>query len=784
MTSPLMEDAAAKLVAAILQDPSAKSASKRYHFAQLHASSGQNPTSGLTANTCNEDLTSGLAFCQKLDSSGTTVVSDVSLSAWWEQQSRRRAAQAVHRDLARHFVKNLMAESLASNTDGFVGESDMTPASVCAECEAAQSTESEEMPEPPQTLPPAPRKLRPINIEVLKRPVTPQEVKKALSHIAAHAPLSVQIRSEASCILDQSTAVSNFATALGAILESAGALWRWGECAGSKPHRHAVHGLKKCRMFSEPTAVLMLTFLEILSARLLPEVAKSLNPLQRWRHKHEVKSSTSKVRATLASTQARSKRVVQQALQARVENLQAMRLRLRQRFDFPLSQGFCYDGAGEAFGKLFAGLRIEVDLCKACFCSPIPELSADALRKQGESDSSSDDEDDLDHAPQEYELVGEALTVIKADLRCCGSTMPHNLILHCLRSLGFGPEWLGFFKVFLEAPLPSGRQTKRGMPLGSSLSTLLLEIVCSFLDLWLHADLFQQSKVCKSAHMAVPLRHGEKVAAASPEGPVLASLRCGDDVWLITRAPDASMVWARLKELHIKCGLILNMEDSGSVTLGGAQVDKSSISELEQRPCWSLLQLTPNGSWRVAGWRLAPRIARALAEIEAPGPSLFQRIRIFNRHVDALLRQGGFHEDLREALQPLHVCISSMFDKAAEEGFNSLALGVEAAPAKLDKSSFGALLSSLLWWPRQSGGLGARHIFIALHGEENRIAPLVPADLCSGQPLEQHVQSALQLAPARSDRYESRLQMLFASLIQDTFGTTTVLDSRYTALLI
>lgn len=329
------------------------------------------------------------------------------------------------------------------------------------------------------------------------------------------------------------------------------------------------------------------------------------------------------------------------------------------------------------------------------------------------------------------------------------------------------------------------------MPLGPSLSTLLLEIAGCFLDLWLHRIFLQRAKLSKkhcakagSAKVDPPLH-----VAAKLGHPVLASLRCGDDIWLITRTAHASDVWALFKDLYRDCGLVLNLDDSGSVIIaGGPPKDSTALEDLQRRPCWSLLQLTPQCTWKVADWRLAPRVNRALEEVRAHGLTMLHRIRIFNRHVDALMRQGGFHEELLDGLDPLHQCISSLYLKAIESGTESYlpspSLFSEktgtASPAMAAKS-YGELLSALLWWPRKSGGLGARHLAMALHDGQDWLVPLLK--LGPQKSLEAAVQSATRSSFSRNDHYDSHLRTLLGPLIQDLFGTATLLDSRYTALL-
>jgi hypothetical protein len=229
---------------------------------------------------------------------------------------------------------------------------------------------------------------------------------------------------------------------------------------------------------------------------------------------------------------------------------------------------------------------------------------------------------------------------------------------------------------------------------------------------------------------------------------------------------------------------MLNMGDSGAVTFSGAGVESSSGLELEQRPCWSLLQLTPDGTWTVAEWRLTPRVRRALAEVEAPDMPLLRRVHVFNRHMDALLRQGGFHEELRGGLQPLHLSIASFFQKAVEDFARPLRHCADEADSTFEQDPLGSVLPPLLWWPRKSGGLGAKHVVLALHGDDNRNMPLLRADIASGQPLELHLPNLLHPPQPRKDCYESHLHAVCGPQIQDLFGTSTIMDSQFTALLV
>merc|ERR1719181_407035 len=148
---------------------------------------------------------------------------------------------------------------------------------------------------------------------------------------------------------------------------------------------------------------------------------------------------------------------------------------------------------------------------------------------------------------------------------------------------------------------------------------------------------------------------------------------------------------------------------------------------------------------------------------------MIYRIKLFNRHVDALLRQGGFHKELQVGLHQLHTCIASQFRSSIE---NAVTSGIVFSSAKLESDDLGKLLSILLWWPRRCGGLGAKHVAVALHDEDSRLAPLLSRTAGSSKVLQSCVNSALHVTSSRGDHYGSHLQAILGPVIEDTFGTS------------
>jgi hypothetical protein len=165
--------------------------------------------------------------------------------------------------------------------------------------------------------------------------------------------------------------------------------------------------------------------------------------------------------------------------------------------------------------------------------------------------------------------------------------------------------------------------------------------------------------------------------------------------------------------------------------------------------------------------------------VELEGQTLLDRIRIYNRHVDSLLRQGGFHEQLRHALLPLHRSIKLSFEKAVADYFASSG----AEPRSFEKAS-GSSLAPVLWWPRRSGGLGARHHLVLLHDACSCLSSRLPKELSvDPSALQTHFQRMSDVPASRNESYETMLRNLFGPLISELFGTHTVLDERYTSLL-
>merc|ERR1712087_785586 len=107
---------------------------------------------------------------------------------------------------------------------------------------------------------------------------------------------------------------------------------------------------------------------------------------------------------------------------------------------------------------MFASLNAEFELCSAVHGTRNSERSKSHDKKASEElcgDTASEASDNSESEATDFEIVGEDLTAMKVDLRSFSKTVPHRLVLHCLRALGVDEGWLTFFARYMAAPLPS-----------------------------------------------------------------------------------------------------------------------------------------------------------------------------------------------------------------------------------------------------------------------------------------------------------------------------------------
>lgn len=143
-------------------------------------------------------------------------------------------------------------------------------------------------------------------------------------------------------------------------------------------------------------------------------------------------------------------------------------------------------------------------------------------------------------------LRGE-FTVIRSDFKWFGPSLPHATILAVLKFFGVQKEWLGFFRVFLEAPVKfvqdgpdaAPQVRKRGIPMSYALSTCFGEAVLFCMD------------YAVNQHV---------------DGAFL--YRLHDDFWFWGEEKTCVKAWKAMSEFAQVMGIGFNEEKTGTVRLG------------------------------------------------------------------------------------------------------------------------------------------------------------------------------------------------------------------------
>jgi hypothetical protein len=212
------------------------------------------------------------------------------------------------------------------------------------------------------------------------------------------------------------------------------------------------------------------------------------------------------------------------------------------------------------------------------------------------------------------------LHVVKIDLKDFYASIPHDVLLTVLETVGVPERDRQFFRRFLSPPLlaaPGAKPVRmsRGVPMGLTLSGALAELLLRFLDL----------HVRRRARVRV--------------------VRLVDDVCLLTpRAEDALAGWRAVEEFCAACGLQINQAKSGAVCLGGPP----PAGLPRDRPRWGMLELHDRGDWHVHAETFQAHLAQTRQRVEAAA-SIFARVQQYNANARFLLNALALSADLGEA---------------------------------------------------------------------------------------------------------------------------------------
>ncbi|KAL2185352.1 hypothetical protein L209DRAFT_733219 [Thermothelomyces heterothallicus CBS 203.75] len=303
---------------------------------------------------------------------------------------------------------------------------------------------------------------------------------------------------------------------------------------------------------------------------------------------------------------------------------------------------------------------------------------------------------------------GHGVALVQTDLQWYATGLPHSTIFAVMRYIGFGQDWIDFFKKYLESPLNldaasdnrpqlGPRIRKRGVPMAHSSEKFTGELVLFFMDL----------------------------AVNRKTGVLL--YRLHDDIWLVGEPERSAQAWKCMQTFARVFGLEFNKSKTGSVYLpGSAKRDPTIARTLPAGPVRiGFLCLDPE----TGKWGIDDKLVAA--------------------HVDQLKKQLSECNSVLSWVQTWNSCIGRFFSHTFGEP--AYCFGRKHIDAVLDtyrlmmkrlfpgsdgkegsvvehikgmiQDRFGAsnLPDSFIYLPEQLGGLGLRNPFVSLFLVRNKI---------------------------------------------------------------
>jgi hypothetical protein len=297
------------------------------------------------------------------------------------------------------------------------------------------------------------------------------------------------------------------------------------------------------------------------------------------------------------------------------------------------------------------------------------------------------------------------LYVIKIDLKDFYGSIPHDVLLTVLHLLGVQADDLQFFERYLKVPIQFDTDmlmSARGIPNGRTLSNMFAELLLVLLDHY----------IVESANVMI--------------------VRLLDDICILTPDPDnAIKAWRAVGEFCNQCGLAVNLEKSGAVCIGGTLPPELP----NQPPTWMMLQLDPDGAWRIHEPTFKRYLNAARGRVNA-AQSILSRVEVFNAEVEYLKTELALSAPLgtvhREAINR----VLMQFDRDLLGGQRVVNAVTDLIQIHFPQDEATRNIpESWLYWPITAGGLGLKHIAsivtsFALTAKQHIVNP-IPSDRSS-----------------------------------------------------
>jgi hypothetical protein len=212
------------------------------------------------------------------------------------------------------------------------------------------------------------------------------------------------------------------------------------------------------------------------------------------------------------------------------------------------------------------------------------------------------------------------VALVQTDMQWYATGLPHSTIFAVMRYIGFGQDWVDFFKKYLEAPLNldaasddrpqlGPRTRKRGVPMAHASEKFTGELVLFFMDL-----------------------------AVNRETGILL-YRLHDDIWLVGEPERSARAWSCMQSFAKVFGLDFNKAKTGSVYLPGSAKRDATIATT-----------LPAGPVKIGFLCLDPETGKWVIDQKLVGA-----------HVDQLKRQLADCKSVLSWVQTWNSCIGRFF---------------------------------------------------------------------------------------------------------------------------
>jgi hypothetical protein len=269
--------------------------------------------------------------------------------------------------------------------------------------------------------------------------------------------------------------------------------------------------------------------------------------------------------------------------------------------------------------------------------------------------------------------------IAKLDLRDYFASIPHDVLLTTVRSLGLGDQETDAIRRFLEVPyLIDDQLTKarRGVPMQQELSHWLAEWLLRLMERYVH----------KRAQVRI-IRQIDDICLLSPSGEQL------------TEAWKAVHTFARA------CGLNINDDKCGTLAIGG----KLYGDLPHNHPRWGLLEVNADGEWHVHKPSFQTFLEDTRKHVSAK-QAVLSKVTLYNAQLRFLTSTIALAIDLGPAHRHSINDAVHRFDA----DFFGPGMGIvgglqrEIQNRYLQGTQIASLPESWMYWPITAGGLSLR----------------------------------------------------------------------------